>query len=111
MGVVPAHHHLASAGLLEHVEHLGLVDRIDGLDADGRAGLRHAEDVDAVDGVVVDELAEHQAHDLHGHPGPAVLEHLEQGEGGYVHLLYGVRRRGVRIHPGAARTASRHPSH
>ena len=95
VGVVPAHHHLPPAGLLEHVEHLGLVDGIDGLDAHRRTRLGHAEHIHTIDGVVVDELAEHEAHDLHGDAGPAVLEHLEQGEGGHVDLLGGVGRRGV----------------
>mmetsp|Transcript_27721 Transcript_27721/g.65035 ORF Transcript_27721/g.65035 Transcript_27721/m.65035 type:complete len:332 (+) Transcript_27721:223-1218(+) len=111
MGVVPTHDHLTSARLLQHVQHLGLVDRIDGLDADGRSRLRHAEHVDAVDGVVVDELAEHEAHDLHGDAGPAVLEHLEEGEGGYVDFFGGVRRGGVGIAHTAAHSAAGHAPH
>ena len=105
VGVVPPHDHLPPPGLLEHVEHLGLVDRVDGLDADRRAGLGHAEHVDAVDGVVVDELAEHEAHDLHGDAGPAVLEHLEEGQGRHVDLFGRVGRRGV-----GTGTASHPPS-
>mmetsp|Transcript_31889 Transcript_31889/g.93710 ORF Transcript_31889/g.93710 Transcript_31889/m.93710 type:complete len:331 (+) Transcript_31889:2125-3117(+) len=110
MGVVPTHHHLTAAGLLQHVEHLGLVDGIDGLDADAGARLGHAEHVDAVDGVVVDELAEHEAHDLHGDAGPAVLEHLEEGEGRHVDLFGGVGSRGVGVHT-AAHPAAGHPPH
>ena len=55
--VVPADDHLGAAGLLEHVEHLGLEDGVDGLDGDAGARLWHGEDIDALDGVVVDELA------------------------------------------------------
>ena len=58
------------AGLLEHVEHVGLEDVVDGLDADPCPALRHGEDVDHPDRVVVDELAEHEAHNLHRHAGP-----------------------------------------
>jgi len=58
------------AGLLEHVKHVCLEDVVNGLDADPSPALRHGEDVDDPYGVVVDELAEHEAHDLHGHARP-----------------------------------------
>ena len=58
------------AGLLEHVKHVCLEDVVNGLDADPSPALRHGEDVDDPDGVVVDKLAEHEAHDLHGHARP-----------------------------------------
>mmetsp|Transcript_10239 Transcript_10239/g.21461 ORF Transcript_10239/g.21461 Transcript_10239/m.21461 type:complete len:286 (+) Transcript_10239:190-1047(+) len=95
VGVIPPHDHLAPPRLLEHIEHFRLEDGIDGLDADRRSGLGHGEDVDAVDGVVVDELAEHEAHDFHGDAGAAVFEHFEEGEGGDVDFFGAVRGGGV----------------
>lgn len=58
------------AGLLEHVKHVCLENVVDGLDADPSPALRHGEDVDDPDGVVIDELPEHEAHNLHGHARP-----------------------------------------
>lgn len=46
MRVVPPNHHLWSTGLLEHVQHLGLENVVDGFDRDGCTGLRHGKDVD-----------------------------------------------------------------
>jgi hypothetical protein len=66
----------APARLLEHLDHPRLEDVVDRLDGDGRARLRHREDVDDLDRVLVHELAEHEAHDLHRHAGAPVLEHL-----------------------------------
>ena len=64
MRVVPSHDHFGSSGLLQHIEHLGLEDGVDGFDADAGARLRHGEDVDHADGVIVDELPQHQSHHL-----------------------------------------------
>lgn len=97
VGMVPADDDLRAAGLLEHVEHLGLEDGVDGLDGDAGAALRHGEHVDDLDGVVVDKLAQHEPHDLHGHAGAAVLEHLEQRERRDVHGLGGVHDGGVGV--------------
>jgi hypothetical protein len=41
--VVPPDNHLGPARLLEHVEHFGLEDGVDGLNADARAVLWHRE--------------------------------------------------------------------
>lgn len=97
VGVIPADDDLWAAGLFEHVKHLGLEDWVDGLDGDARSALRHGEDVDDLDCVIVDEFAEHEPHDLHGDSGAAVLEHLEQRERGDVDGLCGVHDRRVRI--------------
>mmetsp|Transcript_46170 Transcript_46170/g.143021 ORF Transcript_46170/g.143021 Transcript_46170/m.143021 type:complete len:272 (+) Transcript_46170:250-1065(+) len=95
VGVVPAHDHLRSPRLLQHVQHLGLEDGVHGLDADAVPGLRHGEDVHYPDSVVIDELAQHQAHHLHGNARSPVLQHLQQSERGDVDLLRGVRERRV----------------
>lgn len=68
------------ASLPQHVHHLGLEDGIDSLDGDTGTRLWHGENVHDLDGVVVDELAEHQTHDLHWNTGAAVTQHLEEGQ-------------------------------
>mmetsp|Transcript_120 Transcript_120/g.157 ORF Transcript_120/g.157 Transcript_120/m.157 type:complete len:260 (+) Transcript_120:259-1038(+) len=87
MGMVPSNHHFSSARLLEHVEHFGLEYRIDGFDGYGGTGLWHGKYVDAVDGVIVYELSEHEAHDFHGYTCSSVFEHFEEGQRGYMHLF------------------------
>lgn len=68
------------AGLPEHVHHLHLEDRVNGLYTDTGTTLGHRKHVHHADREVVDELAQHQAHDFHRHAGAAVPQHLEQGE-------------------------------
>lgn len=70
--------------LPEHVHHLHLEDRVDSFYADARPALRHRKHIHHAHREVVDELAQHQAHDFHGHTGAAVTEHLEEGKGGNV---------------------------
>lgn len=57
---------------------------IDGFDADAGSTLRHGEDVDYADGVVVHKFAEHETHYFHRNTGAAMAKHLEEGEGGDV---------------------------
>mmetsp|Transcript_33752 Transcript_33752/g.60745 ORF Transcript_33752/g.60745 Transcript_33752/m.60745 type:complete len:228 (+) Transcript_33752:240-923(+) len=59
MGMIPPHHHLPPPRLLQHIQHLRLKHRIHRLHTHTGTTLRHGEHIDAVDGVVVDELAEH----------------------------------------------------
>lgn len=75
------------ASLAQHVHHLGLEHRVDSLNGDAGTGLWHGEDVHNLDGVVVDELAQHQTHDLHRNTSAAVAQHLEEGERGDVDSL------------------------
>ena len=95
MRMIPPHHHLPPPRLLQHVEHLGLKHGIHRFHGYASPGLRHGEDVHAVDGVVVHELAEHEAHDFHGDACSAVFEHFEEGEGGDVHFFGKVWEGGV----------------
>jgi hypothetical protein len=67
--------------LPEHVHHLHLEHRVDGLNTDARAALRHRKHIHHADSEVVDKLAKHQTHDFHRYTGAAVTQHLEQGEG------------------------------
>jgi hypothetical protein len=70
--------------LPQHVHHLHLEHGVDGLDADTGSALGHGEDVHHADCELIDELPQHQAHDLHGNACAAVPEHLEEGKGGDV---------------------------
>jgi hypothetical protein len=70
--------------LSQHIHHLGLKDGIYGFDGNAGAGLWHGEDIHDPNGVVVDKLAQHQAHDFHGHTGATVPKHFEESEGGDV---------------------------
>ena len=47
--MVPSDDHLRSTGLLEHVKHIRLKDRVYGLDTDSRAVLRVAGDINRDD--------------------------------------------------------------
>ena len=58
--MVPADDHFRSTGLLEHVEHFRLKDRIDSFDANTRTRLWHSEHVGDAHSVIIDEFTEHQ---------------------------------------------------
>lgn len=73
MRVVPPHYVFVPLGLLKHVEHVLLIHWIHRLDRHQVAALGHGEYVHDLDGVLVDCLPEHQAHDFEGHTGSAVL--------------------------------------
>ena len=60
------------ARLLEHLHHLGLEYRINGLDTDTGTALRHGKDIHDVNRILIHELAQHQTHDFHRHTGAAV---------------------------------------
>mmetsp|Transcript_687 Transcript_687/g.1083 ORF Transcript_687/g.1083 Transcript_687/m.1083 type:complete len:265 (+) Transcript_687:399-1193(+) len=95
MGVIPAHDHFASSCLLQHVEHFSLKYGIYRFDRHGCSALGHGEYVDAVDGVVVNELSEHEAHYFHGNSRSSVLEHFEESQGRYVDFLCAIWKRRV----------------
>lgn len=99
VAVVPAHDHFGAPRLLEHVKHLGLEDRVDSFHTHPSAALRHRKHVDNAHSVVVDEIAQHQPHDLHRHARSPVLEHLQQSEARNVNLLRRVDCRGIRHLP------------
>mmetsp|Transcript_40664 Transcript_40664/g.68091 ORF Transcript_40664/g.68091 Transcript_40664/m.68091 type:complete len:296 (-) Transcript_40664:132-1019(-) len=107
MAVIPPYNHLGPPGLLEHVQHLGLEDRIDCLNANTGSALGHREDVRDSDGVVVNKLPQHQPHHLHRYTSTTVLEHLQEREGGDVNLLGSVHHRGVRRRGRPARSPNR----
>eukprot|EP00635_Sarcinochrysidales_sp_CCMP3193_P012987 CAMPEP_0118920032 /NCGR_PEP_ID=MMETSP1166-20130328/18864_1 /TAXON_ID=1104430 /ORGANISM="Chrysoreinhardia sp, Strain CCMP3193" /LENGTH=156 /DNA_ID=CAMNT_0006860569 /DNA_START=967 /DNA_END=1437 /DNA_ORIENTATION=+ len=75
--VVPAHHHLRSARLLQHLQHLCLEHRVDSLNRHAGARLWHGENIDTVDRIVVDELSQHQSHHLHRYSRAAMFQHLK----------------------------------
>jgi len=65
--------------LPQHVHHLHLEHRVDGLYTNAGTALGHREHIHNLHGEVIDELAKHQTHDFHGHTGTAMSKHLEQG--------------------------------
>lgn len=87
INTVPSDDHLRPTHLLEHIQHLGLKHRVHSLDRHTGPRLGHGKHVHDLDRVVVHKLTEHQPHDLERHTRPAVLEHLQKGEGGDVDLL------------------------
>ena len=87
MRMVPADHVLIAAHLLHLVHKLLLEDRVDRLDGHCRTLLRHREDIDDCDRVVVNDFTDHEAHDFEGHTSPAMLHHLQERERRDVNLL------------------------
>lgn len=64
------------SGLFQHIDHLGLENVIHRLYADRRTGLWHSKDVDDLNSVFVDKLAQHQTHDFHRDTSASVFQHL-----------------------------------
>jgi len=80
MRMVPADAVLVAADLLHHVHELLLVNWINGLNRNCGSRLRHGEDIDHRDSVVVNDLAHHQTHDFEWHSSLTMLQHLEQSK-------------------------------
>lgn len=70
--------------LSQHLHHLHLEYRVDGLDTDASTTLWHGKHVNDTDSEVVDKLSQHQSHDFHRYTCPAMSQHLEEGKGGNV---------------------------
>lgn len=68
----------------QHVHHLHLENRVDGLYTNAGTTLGHGENIHHAYREVVDELSQHQTHDFHGNTSAAVSQHLEEGKGGDV---------------------------
>mmetsp|Transcript_17976 Transcript_17976/g.48884 ORF Transcript_17976/g.48884 Transcript_17976/m.48884 type:complete len:212 (+) Transcript_17976:2631-3266(+) len=111
MRVIPSHHHFRPSRLFQHVHHFGLEHRIHRLDRHGRSGLRHGKDIHTVDRVIIDKLTQHQAHDFHGNPGAAVLQHFEQRQTANVHLLGAIRSGRIAATHASSHAAGGHAAH
>ena len=85
--MIPADHVLLATHLLHLFHELLLEDRVDRLDGDCGTHLRHGEDINHRDGVLVHDLAHHEAHNLERHTCATMLHHLEERETGDVDLL------------------------
>ena len=109
MGMVPSDDILIATDLLHHVHELLLIDWVNRLDGDCRSHLRHREDIDDSDGVVVDDLAHHEAHDFERHTSSAMLHHLQQRERRDVDLLRCVVH--FAIHAGLGHLSHAHALH
>lgn len=90
MRMVPTDDILLTSDLLHLLHELLLEDGVDGFDRDSGSHLRHGEDIDDCDGVLVDDFAHHEAHDFEGHSSATMLHHFEQGETRDVDLLASV---------------------
>ena len=64
--MVPAYFQTLNTYLLEHFVHFESVDVVGWFDGDGGADLWHWEDVRHMDRVIIDYLAEHEAHYFEG---------------------------------------------
>lgn len=51
-----------------------------------RSCLRHSEDIDNTNSIIVNEFTQHQTHHFHRYSGTAMLEHFQEGQGRYVYL-------------------------
>jgi hypothetical protein len=57
----------------EQLDHLLLVNGVDAFDWDAARCLGHGEDVDNFDGVVINDIANQETHDLEGNACPRML--------------------------------------
>lgn len=64
--MVPANHYLILANNFEVFKHLRLVGRVDSLNTDRGLQLRHGEDIDDLNRVLVYELSQQDSHDFEG---------------------------------------------
>ena len=104
--MVPTDCNLISADLLHHLHELLLVHSVNGLNTDGGSSLGHGEYINHCNGIVIDYIADHQAHDLEGDACPCVLEHFDQSQGRDIDLFSGVMLRLVNSWlPGSHSTA------
>lgn len=66
--MVPADHDLIPADHFLVLKHFRLVGGVHSLHTDCRLQLGHREDVDHLNGVLIDELSQHDSHDFEGDP-------------------------------------------
>lgn len=78
MRVIPANTDLVSSDLFHHVHEFLLVYWINRLNTDSGTTLWHREHIYYVDGVVIMDLADHEAHDFERNTSPRVLQHLKE---------------------------------
>ena len=95
MGMVPADTDLVSSDLLHHFHEVGLVNRVNRFYTNGGSCLRHGENIDNCDSVVIMDLSHHQAHHLEGDSCTGVLQHLQKGQTTDVDLLTSICQRNL----------------
>jgi len=78
MRVVPPNADLVPPDLLHHVHEFLLVHWIHSLNTNSGSTLRHGEYIDDTDGVVVVDLADHEAHHFERNTRSGVLKHFKQ---------------------------------
>ena len=77
--MIPANDNLLSADKLKRLKHLSLVGGVDCLNTDCGLQLRHGEDINDLNRVLVDEFAKHDPHHFERNATAAVLHHFKQG--------------------------------
>lgn len=80
MWVIPPNATLLSANLFHHVHEGLLVDRVDRFNRDGGAHLRHGEDINDSDGVVIVNFSHHQTHDFKWNACSTMFKHFEESK-------------------------------
>ncbi len=90
MRVVPTDTTLVTTYLLHHVHKLLLVNWINWFDRDCSTHLRHREDINNANCVVIVDLANHKTHDFKGNSRCAMLHHFQKSERADVDLFTGV---------------------
>ena len=78
MWVIPTDYILLSTHLLHLIHEFLLKYRIDRLDWHSCSHLRHWKDIYDCNGVIIDDLSDHEAHDFEGDTGSAMLHHFKQ---------------------------------
>lgn len=76
MGVIPTNTHLISANLLHHVHELLLENGINWFDTDRCSFLRHRENINHCDCVVVVNFSNHKSHYFERNTWTSMLQHL-----------------------------------
>lgn len=91
MTMIPAYNSLTPLCLREHFDHLLLINRVDGFDTDVISALGKTKYIYDLNGIIIDELAQHEPHHFHRYPRTAMLQHFQKSQRRNVNLLGCVR--------------------
>jgi len=87
MRVIPTYATLVSTNLFHFVHKLLLINRIHWFDRDCCSSLRHWEDIDHCNCIIIMDFAHHQAHNFEWNTSPAMFKHLQKGQTWNIDLL------------------------
>ena len=74
--MIPTDHYCVVADYFEILEHLRLVSGVDSFHTHSRLELRHGEDINHVDGVLIDVFPQHDPHHFEGYTATTVPKHF-----------------------------------